>query len=384
MFYSELLVLVISVNKISKGDYFMKLVIENLTKTFGETVAVNNFNSVVEKGRLLVLLGPSGCGKTTTLRCVAGFETPDSGRILIGDRVVTDPENGISFPPEKRQLGMVFQSYAIWPHMTVFENISYGLKLKKWPRAKIQERVDEMLELTGLEGLGSRPAPMLSGGQMQRVALARSLAYNPDVLLLDEPLSNLDFKLRERLRFELKEIQLRVGITTVYVTHDQSEAVALADEIILMKEGLIEQQGTAEDIYNKPKNSYVADFIGAANLIPAVYVGEEGDCFVLETPEKLLVKAIKTKRKIEKGQNVKLVMRPENFYLAAKKPDSWSANSWTGEVIVPSYLGTQTRYVISLKERRLHATILGSSQAFQANQKVHVHIPPEEIQVLEE
>ena len=362
----------------------MKLVIENLTKTFGEVKAVNDINIVIEDGKLLVLLGPSGCGKTTTLRCIAGFEKPDSGRITIGDKVVTDPQNGTNFPPEKRGIGMVFQSYAIWPHLTVFDNIAYGLRMRKWTHKKIKERVEEMLELTGLRGLSNRPAPMLSGGQMQRVSLARSLAYNPDILLLDEPLSNLDSKLREHLRFELREIQLRVGITAIYVTHDQSEAVALADEIILMKEGRIEQQGSAEDIYNKPKNSYVADFIGSANLVPAVITGEDENCYILETPEKMQVKAQKIDSIYHKGQNVKLVMRPENIYLSKKLQDSWFVNSWPGGVVVPNYLGTQTRYVISINGRRFQAIILGSSQTFHANEKLYVHIPPEEIQILEE
>lgn len=361
----------------------MKLTIENLTKTFGEVKAVNNFNVVVETGKLLVLLGPSGCGKTTILRCIAGFEKPDTGKITIGDKVVTDPRNGINLPSEKRGLGMVFQSYAIWPHMTVFDNVAYGLKMRKWPRAKIKERVEEVLELTGLQGLGPRPAPMLSGGQMQRVALARNLAYNPDVLLLDEPLSNLDSKLRKRLRFELREIQLRIGFTAVYVTHDQSEAVSLADEIILMKDGLIEQQGTAEDIFNKPKSAFVADFIGAANLVPAVVKGEEGNCYLLETPEKVQIKANKNDTVFNKGQSVKLVMRPENIYLSKEKKNGSEINSWQGDVVVPNYLGTQTRYVISLNSRRLFVTVLGSTQAFHANDKIYINIPPEEIQILE-
>ncbi len=362
----------------------MELTIKNLTKTFGKTTAVNNISIDVERGNLLVLLGPSGCGKTTTLRCIAGFEKPDTGRITISDKVVTDPQNGINLPPEKRGLGMVFQSYAIWPHLTVFDNVAYGLRMRKWSRAKIKERVEEMLELTGLQGLGNRPAPMLSGGQMQRVALARSLAYNPDVLLLDEPLSNLDFKLRQRLRFELREIQLRVGITAIYVTHDQSEAVALADEIILMKEGLIEQKGSAEDIYNKPKNSYVADFIGSANLAPAVVIGEEDNYHFLKTSENLEVKANKSGRLYDKGQKVKLVMRPENIKLSKTQEDSWFVNSWSGEVIVPSYLGTSTGYVISINGQRLNVMILGSSQEFQANEKLYVHISPDDVQILKE
>jgi len=360
----------------------MKLMIEQLTKTFGETKAVNNISITVEDGKLLVLLGPSGCGKTTTLRCIAGFEKPDSGRI--GNKVVTDPQNGINLPPEKRGLGMVFQSYAVWPHLTVFDNIAYGLRMRKWTREKINERVTEMLDLMGLEKFRDRPAPMLSGGQMQRVALARSLAYNPDVLLLDEPLSNLDFKLREHLRFELREIQLKVGITAIYVTHDQSEAVALADEIVLIRDGRIEQQGSAEDIYNKPKNSYVADFIGSANLVPSIIVGEETNHYILETPEKVQIKASKNERNFHKDQEVKLVMRPENIYLSKKIQESWKINSWPGEVIVPNYLGTQTRYVISVNGRRLQVVTLGSSQAYHANEKVYVHIPPEDIQILAE
>ena len=362
----------------------MKLTIENLTKSYGTIKAVDDFNVVVETGKLLVLLGPSGCGKTTTLRCVAGFEKPDSGRIIIGDRVVTDPQNGINLPSEKRGLGMVFQSYAIWPHMTVFENVAYGLKMRKWKRTEIKNRVEKVLELTGLHGLADRPAPMLSGGQMQRVALARNLAYRPDVLLLDEPLSNLDSKLRERLRFELREIQLRIGFTAVYVTHDQSEAVSLADEIILMKDGVIEQKGTAEDIYNKPKNTFVADFIGSANLVPAVVKGEEGNCYLLETPEKVLIKAIKNNYMFNKRQNVNLVMRPENIYLSKNKKNGSDINSWQGVVVVPNYLGTQTRYVVSLNDRRLIVTALGSTQAFHANEKIYISIPPEEIQILKE
>jgi len=362
----------------------MKLTIENLNKSYGEVKAVRNLDVFVETGKLLVLLGPSGCGKTTTLRCIAGFERPDTGRITIGDKVVTDPQNGINLPSEKRGLGMVFQSYAIWPHMTVFENVAYGLKMRKWSRADIEERVKKVLDITGLHGLADRPAPMLSGGQMQRVALARNLVYRPDVLLLDEPLSNLDSKLRKRLRFELRELQLRIGFTAVYVTHDQSEAVSLSDKIILMKDGLIEQQGTAEEIYNKPKSAFVADFIGAANLVPAVVKGEDVNCYILETPEKLQIKANKNDNVYNKGQSVKLVMRPENIYLSKEKRDGWSVNSWQGDVVVPNYLGTQTRYVISLNSRRIFVTILGSTQAFSANDKVYAYIPPEEIQILED
>ncbi len=363
----------------------MKLSIEKLYKYYGEMAAVKDFNYTLEEGKFLVLLGPSGCGKTTTLRCIAGLEKPDSGRIKVGDKVINDVENGICLPPESRELGMVFQSYAIWPHMTVFQNVAYGLKLRKWKRSRIKERVEEVLELVGLSGLGNRPAPMLSGGQMQRVALARSLAYEPMLLLLDEPLSNLDAKLRERLRFELREIQLRVGITSVYVTHDQNEAVSLADDIILMKEGEIEQHGSSEDIYNKPRNTYVADFIGSANLIPATVICLEDDCYRMETPEGIQIRAVKSDESFEKGRTVSVVIRPENVVVSNKKlSERTSDNVWEGEVVVHSYLGTQTRYIISVNGRRFFINILGSSREFESEEKVFLHIPPNQLQILSE
>jgi len=215
----------------------------------------------------LTLLGPSGCGKTTTLRAIAGLEKPTAGEIRIDDRAVYSSARRVNLPPEQRELSMVFQSYAIWPHMTVAENVAYGLNLRKVPKTEVTRRVNDVLDLVRLGGLGDRPASRLSGGQQQRVALARAIAFNPKALLLDEPLSNLDAKLRAEMRVELRELQRRIDVTSIYVTHDQEEALAISDRIIVMNGGLIEQVGTPAEIYDRPRTRFVADFIGAANII---------------------------------------------------------------------------------------------------------------------
>jgi ABC-type Fe3+/spermidine/putrescine transport system ATPase subunit len=231
--------------------------------------AVDRVSFGLRNGEFLTLLGPSGCGKTTTLRAIAGFETIDSGRIVIDGRTVSDPAQSIHIPPEKRSFGMVFQSYAVWPHMTVAENVAYGLHNMHLSRGDAKERVTRVLAMVGLEGQVDRPATMLSGGQQQRVALARAIVYEPKVLLFDEPLSNLDAKLRERMRLELRRLQADLGITSVYVTHDQEEAMVVSDRVIVMDKGRIQQIGTPQEIYDKPVNRFVAEFIGSANIFPA-------------------------------------------------------------------------------------------------------------------
>ena len=241
--------------------------IDDLVVKYGETVAVNGVSFQVRRGEHLTLLGPSGCGKTTTLRAIAGLETPTSGEIRIDDRAVYSSPKRLNLPPEQRELSMVFQSYAIWPHMTVAENVGYGLRLRKVPRDEINRRVSDVLDLVRLGGLGDRPAARLSGGQRQRVALARAIAFNPKALLLDEPLSNLDAKLRAEMRVELRDLQQRIDVTSIYVTHDQEEALAISDRIIVMNGGIIEQVGTPAEIYDRPRTRFVADFIGAANII---------------------------------------------------------------------------------------------------------------------
>src|ERR1700716_1337246 len=239
--------------------------------------AVDGVSFAVPAGEIVVLLGPSGCGKTTTLRCVAGLEHPTSGEISIGGRVVSSPERGILVPPRSRDLGMVFQSYAVWPHMTVRQNVIYPLKHRKITRADANRKVDEVLELVGLSEYADRPVGALSGGQMQRVALARSIVYRPQLLLLDEPLSNLDAQLRLRLRRGLRALLKKTGMTALYVTHDQAEAVVLGDRIGVMRDGKLLQMGTPDQIYNRPADLFVANFTGATNELPGTLVSCNGE-----------------------------------------------------------------------------------------------------------
>ena len=241
--------------------------LRRVLKRFGAQTAVNGIDLAAEQGEMLTLLGPSGCGKTTTLRMVAGLEDPDEGTIRAGDRVLFDGAKGINIPPENRGLGMVFQSYAIWPHMTVLENVAYPLKMRRVPAAERRTMVGKVLDLVGMAGLEDKPATKLSGGQQQRVAFARALVFQPELLLLDEPLSNLDAKLREHMRFELRIMQKRLGLTAIYVTHDQEEALTLSDRLVVMNGGNIEQVGTPEEIYERPATRFVAQFIGKANMI---------------------------------------------------------------------------------------------------------------------
>ncbi|MBX6341328.1 MAG: ABC transporter ATP-binding protein, partial [Thermomicrobiaceae bacterium] len=251
------------------------LVIEHLTKRYGAVLAVDDVSLTVPSGHLVSLLGPSGCGKTTTLNCIAGLERPDAGRIRAGDFVLTDIARGLVLPPERRRLGMVFQSYALWPHMTVFDNLAFGLRLHKVPGQEIRRRVGEALELVGLAGMEGRYPFQLSGGQQQRVALARAIVGEPEVLLLDEPLSNLDAKVREQARFWLREFQQRLGITTVYVTHDQAEALAISDMVAVMSAGKVLQYAPPREIYDRPATRFVADFIGATSLLPGTVTGRD-------------------------------------------------------------------------------------------------------------
>src|SRR5262245_31905787 len=243
--------------------------VHRVSKRFGTVRAVDAVSLSIPDGRLVTLLGPSGCGKTTTLRMIAGLELNDDGRITIGDRVVSDPAAGLFVPPERREIGMVFQSYAIWPHMTVFANVAYPLEVRRRPSAEVRTRVAAALRLMGMEPLAERPATALSGGQQQRVAIARALVFEPRVLLMDEPLSNLDAQLREQMRVEVRALQQRLGITTVYVTHDQEEAMVLSDEIAVMHEGRVLQSATPETIYTRPANRRVAAFVGTPNLLDA-------------------------------------------------------------------------------------------------------------------
>jgi len=279
-------------------------------KTEKDFAAVDDISLDIKPGSFVTLLGPSGCGKTTTLRMVAGFESPDKGEIYIGDQAIND------LTPNKRDTAMVFQSYALLPHYNVFDNIAYGLKIRKVAKNEIAERVTAMLKLVELEGLEGRMTNQLSGGQQQRVALARALVVQPSVLLFDEPLSNLDAKLRVAMRTEIRRIQQTVGITAIYVTHDQSEAMSISDQIIIMNKGKIAQMGTPREIYYQPKNEFVADFIGEVNFLTgsvtsidskAIHVDVGGVDITAESFEK-----------VSKGDSCKIVLRPESITLADK------------------------------------------------------------------
>lgn len=250
-----------------------RIEVRDLVVRYGEVTAVGGVSFTVGRGEHVTLLGPSGCGKTTTLRALAGLETPSAGSIRIGGQTVYSAAERRNVPAEKRGISMVFQSYAVWPHMSVFDNVAYGLRVRKLPRAEVARQVERVLDLVQMREYAVRSASLLSGGQQQRVALARAIAFSPAVLLFDEPLSNLDAKLRAEMRVELRALQRRLGITSVYVTHDQEEALAISDRVIVMHVGGIEQIGTPEDIYHRPRTRFVADFVGSANLIEGRLAG---------------------------------------------------------------------------------------------------------------
>ena len=249
------------------------IAVDGLVVRYGDTTAVHGVSFSVARGELVTLLGPSGCGKTTTLRAIAGLETPSGGSITLDGTVMYSAAARRNVPTEKRGVSMVFQSYAIWPHMSVFDNVAYGLRVRRLPKAEVDAKVDRALGLVQMQALARRPATMLSGGQQQRVAVARAIAFAPEVVLFDEPLSNLDAKLRAEMRVELRELQRQLSFTAVYVTHDQEEALAISDRVIVMNGGRIEQVGSPQDIYDRPGSRFVADFVGAANLLPGRVVG---------------------------------------------------------------------------------------------------------------
>jgi iron(III) transport system ATP-binding protein len=363
--------------------------VENLRKAFktqeGGVDALSGINFEVKQGSFFTLLGPSGCGKTTTLRSVAGLERPDEGEITIGDRKVFSSRERIFIPGNKRNVGMVFQSYAIWPHMTVFKNVAYPLKAKYRPRAEVQTKVDKALKLVGLEELGDRLAPRLSGGQQQRVALARALVAEPNVLLLDEPLSNLDAKLRNQMRWELKELQRRLGTTTLYVTHDQIEALAISDEIALMNRGRIVQIGTPREIYASPVNEFAADFIGAANIIRGRLVGtpDAHGRTRVETPLGTLV-ATQKWRDHETGQSEKEVLiafRPEQIEIFSNGQPASSDNVLKGELQGFTYLGESTELHVLVGAQKIQAK--GEpNMTLKRGSQLYLHIPVEDCLVI--
>lgn len=347
-----------------------------------EVQAVQGISFDIDEGVFLTLLGPSGCGKTTTLRCVAGLETPDSGEIYIDNEPVFLSGKGVLVPSFRRGVGMVFQSYAIWPHMTVFENVAFPLVHGgfKAPKAQVKQRVRQALELVGLAAQENRPAPLLSGGQQQRVSLARALVYEPKLLLLDEPLSNLDAKLREEMRLELRELVKRLRISTLYVTHDQEEALVLSDEIAVMSEGHILQKGSPREIYLDPRHPFVANFVGNANFIEGlVEPGKNGyPNFVVGTALGQI--SCRLPGEISKGDRVSLVFRPEDLLIhTAAQPAR--ANVFPGVLEKLIFVGNKIHCEIRSGAFLLHGEINARTE-IQQGSNVFVEIPADYVRVL--
>ncbi len=331
------------------------VVIEQVSRTFGAVAAVDDVNLRVESGEFVTLLGPSGCGKTTTLRMVAGLEQNTEGRITIGDRVVSDAARGLFVAPDRRALGMVFQSYAIWPHMTVFDNVAYPLRVRRRAKAEIETRVKNALQLVEMEKFADRPAPQLSGGQQQRVAIARALVFEPQVLLLDEPLSNLDARLRAQMGDEFRSLQQRLKVTTLYVTHDQDEAMALSDRVVVMQAGRILQVGAPEAIYQRPVSRAVAAFFGTPNLLDArvTACAPDGKCtFKLSVNGDGWTGPCHAGEAFAAGAPVLVVVRAETIRFGDAGSD---AIGWTGQVTQSIFRGGKRSLAIKAGTLTLNA-----------------------------
>jgi len=354
----------------------MSIEVTGLTKRFGTATAVAGVNISLAAGSMLVLLGPSGCGKTTTMRCIAGLESPDEGVIAIHGTTVFDRRAGIDVPVHRREVGMVFQSYAIWPHMTVFENVAYPLRIRHVSQAEIKRRVAGVLDLIEMGHLADRPAPALSGGQQQRVAIARALVFEPKVLLLDEPLSNLDAKLRNQMGDEFRMLQKRLGITTLYVTHDQDEAMALSDRIVVMQAGRVLQVGSPEAVYHRPDTLAVAQFVGSPNLLEAVVQSSsstEGSS-QLQVQGKGWQGVVRAGRPFAAGEAVLVVIRPENLRVATGEPATSSDIRFDGTVSDVVFRGSHNSAMIDSGQLRLRME-QASSTAMTAGEPVSVIVP---------
>jgi ABC-type Fe3+/spermidine/putrescine transport system ATPase subunit len=332
-----------------------KLELQGLAKRYGNVGAVAGVDLAIKSGESIVLLGPSGCGKTTTLRLVAGFLKPDDGRIIFDGKVIADRQS--SLPPERRQLGMVFQNYAVWPHKTVFENVAYGLVVARVGKADIARRVNRALDLVKLAGMGERYPGELSGGQQQRVALARAIVTEPKILLLDEPLSNLDARLREEMRFELKELHARTGMTTIYVTHDQDEALVLADRIVVMNRGVIEQIGAPQSIYLRPTTRFVADFIGNTNLIDGAVEDIDGDRVQLASDLGMALwcrAEPEHAARLSRGDRATMSIRPEAVRIGAQDGGTEAT------VVKSAFLGNRYELWLKIRDREIRAQTAGT------------------------
>ena len=347
--------------------------LDHITKTFGPTVALNDVDLRVEAGELFFLLGPSGCGKSTLLRLIAGLHEPTSGRLYFNDRDVT------ALGTESRNAVMCFQSYALWPHMSVRENVRFGLQVRKVTRAEQDRRIDEVLSLVQMEALGDRKPNQLSGGQQQRVALARALAVQPDCLLLDEPLSNLDAKLRHEMRSEIRRICKTAGFTTIYVTHDQKEALSVADRIAVLKDGKLTQVGTPSELYHKPATSFVADFIGQTNLMPGKVASREGRTIRVDTPAgQFTASGVDG----DLSGDVTVSIRPEQMQIVRNGATSSTRNRFVGKPIETTFLGEASEHVLLVNEHRVK--VISAPPLFEVPEQLSVEFDPEDVVVLKE
>jgi ABC-type Fe3+/spermidine/putrescine transport system ATPase subunit len=350
------------------------LVLKDIHKFYDQLEVLKGISLDVRKGELVTFVGPSGCGKTTLLRIIGGFTPLNSGEVILdGQRIER-------LPPNLRDTRICFQNYALFPHMTVAENISYGLKIKKWKKARIRDRVDELLALVKLEGLGGRMIDKLSGGQQQRVAVARALSVEPKVLLLDEPLSNLDANLRLTMRGEIRKLQERLNITTIFVTHDQFEAMSISDRIIVMKEGVIQQIGSPIDIYERPTNEFIAGFVGFVNFLDGKVekLDSEGEKAEVST----LIGRVKvsTVRSLNLGDQVKLVVRPETISISGTEPKGVN-NTFPGEVEIGMYVGSLAKYTVLVKGEKViidhpnpRETLFRSGEEVYLTFPDHIHL----------
>ncbi|HKT19792.1 MAG TPA: ABC transporter ATP-binding protein [Stellaceae bacterium] len=330
-----------------------------VSKVYGPVRAVNDVSFEVTRGELLTLLGPSGCGKTTTMRAIAGLEKISRGEIYLGERAVSSAPQRIHLAPEKRDIGMVFQSYAIWPHMTVFDNVAYPLECRKVSPAEIRRRVCAGLELVEMDSFAERPATLLSGGQQQRVALARAMVMEPAIMLLDEPLSNLDAKLRVQMRAHIKALQRRTGLTMIYVTHDQDEAMALSDRIIVMSHGVVEQIGAPVEIYERPRSRFVADFVGATNFIRGTAAGAASDDLLrVKTGEDTLVCKLDGNACPPAGTQVLLMIRPPKIVVSEGRARTGGMlNRLSGQITTTTYCGDWREIGIAVRDFSLRALV---------------------------
>tara|TARA_B100001996_G_scaffold154876_1_gene117930 strand:+ start:309 stop:1364 length:1056 start_codon:yes stop_codon:yes gene_type:complete len=341
---------------------------ENITKKFNETVAVDNVSCSFEAGTLTTLLGPSGCGKTTSLRIIAGLERATSGKILVDNEDVT------LLPATDRDVSMVFQSYALFPHMSVIENVSYGLKMINVNKEEYIEKSLETLKLVNLEGYENRMPSELSGGQQQRVAVARAIVLKPKVLLFDEPLSNLDAKLRRQVREDIREIQQKLGVTTIYVTHDQEEALAISDKVIVMNNAVIAQEGSPKDLYNYPKNKFVANFIGDANDVTAEIIQKQSNTYDL----KLAEMEIKIETNQDLNDKVSLALRPEKIKIERVN----NGNSIHATIRNASFVGSSYQYILNSKIGELYVVSGDTNDIFNVGEEVFLSIDEKEVKVL--